>query len=390
MYRSLTATILLIISFCVGCSSSTAPTDEIASPVVDVVTTDDAEPAEDIVQQEAAAPEELAGQEQVDPDAPSEGTVEFYMAEIQKRFEEAQVGNRLSPEGLDKAIAVSAESLERFPEDENLIRTRAVLLFQSLQAEREPQKLIDRRLELGQISRSLVERNKDNLEALGNLPGILLYEESKAYIAKGEIDQAWSSIQEAYTKGFDQPNVLYMDETFEPVTSNETYAEEIKGWIKKSIAAQMDSFESFPFAFSLKSFNTEDDTEVTLAQFKGKPVIVDFWGTWCPPCRAALPHLVDIHNEHKGELVVLGVNFEEQRGASTYEEAKEIFDEFVAKEPLPYTCLYGTRNLLESVPGFQGFPTMVFVDKAGDVRLSLTGYNPSAVLEAVAEVLLNE
>ena len=118
-----------------------------------------------------------------------------------------------------------------------------------------------------------------------------------------------------------------------------------------------------------------------------KLVIVDFWGTWCPPCRKAIPHLVELAEKHKDDLAVIGLNFEHD---APYEEAKIKLATFLESQPINYPCLYGDREVSAQVPGFGSFPTMVFVDKSGTVRLSAIGYQPLPLLEATVNALLSE
>lgn len=389
------AALLSLLAVLQGCSSSTTPTTEEGTSTAEA-----SKPADSTGTSVADLPSDssLGGgtdgdesNESVDLGASTkEKTPEDYLAEIQAIIDAIQSGET-QPTALNDALDLVAKSVEQFPDDENLLRTKTALFYQSLQAERDPTVANERRLELGRLARLLVERNKDQLDQLGNMPSILLAEEARAHLTNNNVDKAWHSMEDSYANGFAQPQFLFMDPAFESLVNHETYGQEIKKWLKDSLATQLADFESFPFDFSLQALNGDAaGEEVKLTDFIGQPVIVDFWGTWCPPCRAALPHLVDLHNKHKDELVILGINFEERSGATSFDETKEIFDSFAKSEPLPYTCLYGKSELTSQVPGFRGFPTMVFVDKKGDVRLSLTGYNPAPVLEAVIETLLAE
>ncbi|RLB07239.1 MAG: hypothetical protein DRG50_03440 [Deltaproteobacteria bacterium] len=68
--------------------------------------------------------------------------------------------------------------------------------------------------------------------------------------------------------------------------------------------------------FLLKDLRGE---EIALSQFRGKAVIIDFWATWCPPCRASIPHLRDIYRRYKGRgLVVLGIILEQSSASSIF------------------------------------------------------------------------
>lgn len=373
--------------FYCGCTSKTESVDtpDATTPTVADVDTNTVMSADQTVPAVDSTTIDTDGTES--PEADGEAKPDTAQAYLEKMQSELQ-GSPDQRDGVKAAIATSIEAREAFPDDENVLRASTVLLFQSLQIVDDEETLKSRRLELGRLSRLLVERNKDNLAELGNMPSILLVEESKGYIAGNDLEKALQSIEEARSNGFDQSRIFYMDPAFEPMLSDDKIGAKFKSWLSEEMETQIAAFESFPFEFKLQSLTSEEGEEVSLADFKGKPVIVDFWGTWCPPCRAALPHLVDLYEKHDGELVVLGVNFEAQAGAETYEEAKEQLAGFLKVEPLPYPCLHGENELTTQVPGFQGFPTMVFVGKDGTVQFSLTGYNPAPILETVVDRLM--
>jgi thiol-disulfide isomerase/thioredoxin len=126
---------------------------------------------------------------------------------------------------------------------------------------------------------------------------------------------------------------------------------------------------------------------VSLADYRGKVVIVDFWGTWCPPCRDEIPHLVSLyHTYHEAGLEIIGVNYEQV----PREQASELVKKFVAGLHIPYVCVMGDGRTQRQVPGLSGYPTTLFIDRAGKVRFMLSGYTPQEALEAVVSALLAE
>ena len=67
-----------------------------------------------------------------------------------------------------------------------------------------------------------------------------------------------------------------------------------------------------PFPFALKDL---DGKPVTAADFRGKVLVVDFWGTWCPPCRKQVPNLVELDKRfHDKGLAVVGLTYENEQG----------------------------------------------------------------------------
>ena len=143
-------------------------------------------------------------------------------------------------------------------------------------------------------------------------------------------------------------------------------------------------FHSFRFNLELPSVDGE---KVSLADYRGKVVIVDFWGTWCPPCRDEIPHFVSLyHTYHAEGLDIIGVNYEQVPG----ERAIALVRRFIAELHIPYVCVMGDDRTKRQVPGLSSFPTTLFIDRSGKVRFMLTGNMPQDALEAVVIALLAE
>ena len=154
--------------------------------------------------------------------------------------------------------------------------------------------------------------------------------------------------------------------------------------LKKHALEDLAAHQSFDFDFTLAD---PEGKSHKLADLKGKIVLVDVWGTWCPPCRMEIPHLVAVHKKYGEQGVeVVGLNYE----GGTVEEDGQKITEFVKANGVTYPCLIGDEPTKEQIPNFEGFPTMLFIDRAGKVRLKHVGYTPQAGLEAVIEALLSE
>jgi len=96
-----------------------------------------------------------------------------------------------------------------------------------------------------------------------------------------------------------------------------------------------------------------------LTDYRGQWVIVNFWATWCPPCREEIPELIHFHDEQKGNAVVLGVNFEE----FDKEKLAEFVDEYMMSYPI-FTLKPTNVTPLGSVPGL---PTTYMIAPTGEV-----------------------
>jgi thiol-disulfide isomerase/thioredoxin len=145
----------------------------------------------------------------------------------------------------------------------------------------------------------------------------------------------------------------------------------------------------FSFDFDLPRILTEG--RLQLADLEGSVVLVDLWGTWCPPCRMAVPHLVELGNEYRElGLQVVGINFEEKRGWRDLPTLKRRLPAEASQLHINYPLLAGNQGILAQVPGFRGFPTMLLIDHEGRVRYRKVGYAGKDELEKVVQALLGE
>lgn len=113
--------------------------------------------------------------------------------------------------------------------------------------------------------------------------------------------------------------------------------------------------------FTLKSLTGE---EVTLSQFRGKPVLINFWATWCPPCKYELPLLQKTHETYKDQLVMLGVDVAEELSVVRLK---------VREFSLTYTNLLDSDRKVTSLYRVSAYPTSFFLDKDGVIRQLVSG-----------------
>jgi thiol-disulfide isomerase/thioredoxin len=130
--------------------------------------------------------------------------------------------------------------------------------------------------------------------------------------------------------------------------------------------------------FTLK---TLDGQEITLSKLKGKVILLDFWATWCGPCRESIPHLVHLYKTYqKNGLEVIGMNLD--RGDI------ETVRRFAKSMNIPYPIVSTPEEVSRNF-GITGLPTAVFIDKEGKVREKIVGFN-SVVLTAKVVDLTSE
>jgi peroxiredoxin len=109
---------------------------------------------------------------------------------------------------------------------------------------------------------------------------------------------------------------------------------------------------------------------VSLAQYKGQVVMINFWATWCGPCRQEMPHLEAIHKKYsKMGFTMLGVNVEPDSKAASAWLAKQ-------STPVSFPILFDTDSKVSKLYSVAGMPSSVIVDRKGKVRVLHKGYKP--------------
>ena len=130
--------------------------------------------------------------------------------------------------------------------------------------------------------------------------------------------------------------------------------------------------------FSLRDVNGQ---ERKLSEFKDKVVIIDFWATWCPPCRQEIPHFIDLYSQYKDKgLEIIGIALDGN--------AERVVPRFVTENNINYTVLLGNQDAGDLYGGIAAIPTTFIVDKEGKIRKKYIGYNEKEVFERDIKELL--
>ena len=130
--------------------------------------------------------------------------------------------------------------------------------------------------------------------------------------------------------------------------------------------------------FSLRS---DQGKTVTLSALKGNVVLVNFWATWCGPCRAEMPGFDEVYKKFHGKgLEIIGVSLD-RRG---WQDVTP----YLKKFPVSYPIVLGYQNLVEAYGNFDAIPTSFLIDKEGKIVERHIGYMSKTDLEKKIKPLL--
>ena len=130
-------------------------------------------------------------------------------------------------------------------------------------------------------------------------------------------------------------------------------------------------------------FNTLDGKEVALNAWQNKVIVLNFWATWCPPCREEMPELSKMQDQYKNQnLVIIGLSTDDLETTKT----------FIQSNPVSYPVLAGdmqAMNFAESLGNNQGvLPYTVIIDQNGHVVKTFLGRVNQTLLEKTVTPLL--
>lgn len=129
------------------------------------------------------------------------------------------------------------------------------------------------------------------------------------------------------------------------------------------VAADEASGPAPEFALAAK-----DGGEVSLAGLEGQVVMVNFWASWCGPCRQEMPHLEALHQRYSSlGFTMLGVNVDKDKGDA---------EGFLEETPVTFPILFDPESSVSELYEVIAMPTTVLVDRDGNMRFIHHGYKP--------------
>jgi peroxiredoxin len=134
--------------------------------------------------------------------------------------------------------------------------------------------------------------------------------------------------------------------------------------------------------FTLKDLSGDN---VSLGHYKGKVVLIDFWATWCAPCRISIPELVDLHKKYRGKgLVILGISMDtpmqaNDRDLANFKKQYKMNYKVMRTSHRGNQLYFGDTNRI-------AIPTLLIIDKEGMIVHVIRGFNPGLVKETVKKL----
>ena len=127
--------------------------------------------------------------------------------------------------------------------------------------------------------------------------------------------------------------------------------------------------------------NTAGET-VRLKDLRGRVVFLNFWATWCVPCRTEIPEINAMHRDLQAQgLAVVG---------ASWNDTTSDIEAFRKEIPVDYPILLDAETVGDEFGGVQSFPTTFIIDREGRIRYKVSGQRNRATFEAAVNLLLNE
>ena len=125
--------------------------------------------------------------------------------------------------------------------------------------------------------------------------------------------------------------------------------------------------------------------KISLANYRGKALLINFWATWCGPCKLETPWLVDLRNKYAAQgFEVLGIDTEgddAKPGDAAWSHDKTEIEKFVQQEKMPYPVLVDGDSISKPYGGLDDLPTSFFVDRNGKIVAAQVGINSESDIE---------
>ncbi len=122
---------------------------------------------------------------------------------------------------------------------------------------------------------------------------------------------------------------------------------------------------------------------LNIEQYKGKVVYIDFWASWCVPCRKSFPWMNDIQQKFEKDLVVIGINVDQE---------KSLADEFIKETSPQFKIIFDAKGLLATEYQVAAMPSSFILDRSGKIVFKHLGFHTKkqATYESEIQQLINQ
>ncbi|MGA2142678.1 MAG: TlpA disulfide reductase family protein [Brevinematales bacterium] len=104
---------------------------------------------------------------------------------------------------------------------------------------------------------------------------------------------------------------------------------------------------------------------ISLKNYKGKAVLVNFWATWCPPCRMEIPDLIKLQDNYKGRLIILGISVDQDGSKGVIE--------FSDQYKINYPVIMAEQSMIKDYGGIEAIPSTFLIDTNGNIVKKFIG-----------------
>lgn len=165
--------------------------------------------------------------------------------------------------------------------------------------------------------------------------------------------------------------------------SDKALNENVKGY-EENLTSSNSSVQKDELAPNIILQNLQGET-VELSDYKGKNVVLNFWTTWCPPCKEEMPHIQDYYEKYKNEqnVEVLGVNL------TFSTDSEKNVKQFVESYNLTFPVLLTYDEEVEKLYLIKTIPSTFFLDEEGRIQRKIVGPLDEDSLQYYVEELIN-
>ncbi len=156
---------------------------------------------------------------------------------------------------------------------------------------------------------------------------------------------------------------------------NSSDAALVKVWLANPARALYPAAPNF-------EFTTSKGETISLSELTGKTVVLDFWGTWCPPCRASVPEIKELTRKYPADkLVVISISSDTDESA---------WSKFIADKKMDWVQYRDADHKMRTAYHVEYFPTYIVIDQNGNVRDRFSGLDPRETLQSRIEDTLKK